>query len=78
MTGIKMDSDQLMLGGIPEDTASVDSVESVHGGGAIPPVQGAGLPDAGLYMSEEQVRRAPCMHGVVLPCPSKQLGQQKM
>ena len=63
-----MDNDQLMLGGVPEDNASVGSVESVHGGGEIPPVQGAGLPDAGLYMFEERVRRT--MHawrGAELP-----------
>ena len=52
-----MDSDQLMLGGIPKDNASVDSVEFVHGGGEIPPVQGAGAPGEGIYMSEEHIRR---------------------
>ena len=51
-----MNRDQLMLGGVEDDRASVSSVESVHGGGAIPPVQGAGAPGEGLYMSEE-IRR---------------------
>ena len=46
-----------MMEGVFDDHASVGSVEFVHGGGEIPPVQGAGLPDAGLYMSEERVRR---------------------
>ena len=55
MNRIKMNKDQLMHGGILDDDASVGSVESVHGGGEIPPVQGAGLLDVGRYMSEERV-----------------------
>ena len=51
-----MERDQKMLGGVDNDIASVSSVESVHGGGTIPPVQGAGAPGEGIYMSEE-VRR---------------------
>ena len=46
-----------MLGGVDDDNASVSSVESVHGGGAIPPVHGAGAPGDGIYMSEEHIRR---------------------
>ena len=52
-----MDNDQFMLGGVPEDNASVGSVESVHGGGEIPPMQGVGVSGDGIYMSEEHVRR---------------------
>ena len=57
-----------MVGGVPDDNASVGSVEFVHGGGEVPPVQGVGLPDVGLYMSEEHVRRT--MHawrGAAIP-----------
>ena len=52
-----MDKDQLMLGGVEDDRESVHSVESVQGGGTIPPVHGAGAPGAGIYMSEEHIRR---------------------
>ena len=45
-----------MLGGVDDDIGSVSSVESVHGGREIPPVQGAGAPGEGIYMSEE-IRR---------------------
>ena len=47
-----------MVGGVPNDNASVGSVDFVPGGGEIPPVQGAGVPREGLYMAtEEHVRR---------------------
>ena len=52
-----MDRDQLMLGGVEDDRESVHSVESVHGGGAIPSVHGAGAHGEGIYMSEEHIRR---------------------
>ena len=43
-----------MVGGVPDDTASVGSVEFVHGGREIPPVQGARLPGEGMYMAAEE------------------------
>ena len=45
---------ELVMGGVQDETSSVGS----DVGGAIPPLQGAGLPaNAGMYMSEELRRR---------------------
>ena len=64
-----MNREQRMVGGVPDDTASVGSVKFMPGGREIPQVQGVGVPREGVYMAtKEHVQRT--MHawrGAELP-----------
>ena len=58
---------ELVMGGVQDEVSSVGS----DVGGAIPPLQDAGLPaNAGLYMSEDIRRTVHAWQGAELPVQS--------